>query len=71
MLRMADLNNPIAGKRLVAARLDNVPAGHPLGSWLFFFFPCSPIRLNEIEPFVGLEVAGVQFSPSRGIKGLK
>lgn len=39
-----------------------------------FFLPSlppSPIRLNEMELFVGLEVATVQPAPSPGAKGLK
>lgn len=39
MLRMLDSSNPAAGGRAVAAVLANMPAGHPLGSWLFSSLP--------------------------------
>lgn len=70
LLRTLDSSNPAADGRAAAAGLANLPAGHPLGSWLFLF-PPSPIRLNEIEPFVGLEVVRVQPTPSPGTEELK
>lgn len=39
MLRTLDSSNPAAGGRTAAAGLAKMPAGHPLGSWLFFFSP--------------------------------
>lgn len=67
---VVDSNNPTAGETAAAAGLARMPAGHPLGFWLFFL-PPSPIRLNEMELFVGLEVAMIQPAPSPGAKGLK
>lgn len=36
---VVDSSNPTAGERAAAAGLASMPAGHPLGSWLFSSLP--------------------------------
>lgn len=36
---VVDLSSPTAGERAAAAGLASMPAGHPLGSWLFASLP--------------------------------
>lgn len=70
MLRTLDSSNPAAGGRSSGCRACQHASRTSFGL-LAFFFPPSPIRLNEMEPFADLDMARVQPAPSPGAEGLK